>query len=206
MNLLDVRKTSTRTRVLETAKVLFAQKGYSACSMRELATRARVNEVTVFRLFGTKQKLYAEVLSKAAESSRVIDLATRENPKEKSLQNRQLREVAHRLGDSLFTRLFLFGILEQPEVTMRQLDVPLQSLSSQLSERFRGAGLGGLPLRDAEAVANMMEALALYHQCSSKLLNGKHGRKRFSRNAITQPARDVWSSTTTNNRKSGTDN
>ena len=206
MNLLDVRKTSTRTRVLETAKILFAQKGYSACSMRELATRARVNEVTVFRLFGTKQKLYAEVLGEAAQSSRVIDLATRENRKDRNLQNRQLREVAHRLGDSLFVRLFLFGILEQPEVTTRQLDVPLQSLSSQLSERFQSAGIGPLPPRDVEAVANMMEALALYHHCSSKLLNGKRGRKKLSRSAITQPARGVWPAVTPDIRKSGTEN
>jgi AcrR family transcriptional regulator len=155
--------------------------------MRELATRAKVNEVTVFRLFGTKQKLYGEVLRQAAECSKVDALVG-----DPSLLDRSLRNVARQFGDALFVRLFLFGILEQPEITMKQLHAPLQNLSAHLSARLKSADFTALHLRDMEAFANMMEALALFHQCSNKLVSGKTGRKQSPTTVITQQIREAW--------------
>jgi AcrR family transcriptional regulator len=203
VNPLEARKTSTRSRVLETAKTLFAHKGFSACSMREVAVRAKVNEVTVFRLFGTKQKLYAEVLKEAAECSRLDDLLSGKDVPMFQLQNRKLREVARLFEDSRLLRLLLFGILEQPEVTMKQLHGPLQDLSARLSVRLQAADAGTLPLKQMEALANMMEALALFQQCSSKLVSGKSGRKKPSTKVIGEQIRDAWPVPMLN-RKTGT--
>jgi AcrR family transcriptional regulator len=186
MNLLDVKKSSTRTRVLVTAKILFAQKGYSACSMRQLATRAKVNEVTVFRLFGTKQKLYGEVLLQAAECSKVDAL------RDSTSLDRSLRNVARQFGDPLFVRLFLFGILEQPEITMKQLHTPLQNLSAHVSARLKSSDFSSFHLKDMEAFANMIEALALFHQCAGKLVNGKSGRKQSPTTVLAHQIRESW--------------
>lgn len=41
-------------RILEAAAELFADRGYQATTTRMLAERAEVNEVTIFRLFGSK--------------------------------------------------------------------------------------------------------------------------------------------------------
>jgi AcrR family transcriptional regulator len=49
-----------RRLLLQAARELFAQKGYSGASTREIAGRAGVTEPMLFRHFGTKQKLFQE--------------------------------------------------------------------------------------------------------------------------------------------------
>lgn len=47
----------TRERILEAAGKLFAEIGYARATTRAIAEAAGVNEITVFRHFGSKQKL-----------------------------------------------------------------------------------------------------------------------------------------------------
>ncbi len=54
--------TSTRERLLRHAQRLFARKGYGATSLRELAKVAGVRMFTIQHHFGSKQRLYAEII------------------------------------------------------------------------------------------------------------------------------------------------
>lgn len=45
---------SARDRIVDAAAELFAERGYQSTTTRALAERAGVNEVTIFRLFGSK--------------------------------------------------------------------------------------------------------------------------------------------------------
>ncbi len=55
---MDTSKTSqTKKRILEAAINLFAEKGFSAATTIEIAERAKVAEVTIFRHFKTKKDL-----------------------------------------------------------------------------------------------------------------------------------------------------
>lgn len=49
----------TAARVMDAAAGLFAEKGYSATTTRAIAERAGVNEVTIFRRFGSKKGILA---------------------------------------------------------------------------------------------------------------------------------------------------
>ncbi len=53
---------STRERILKAAFELISSKGYQGSSTREIAQRAQVAEVTLFRHFTGKAALFAEVL------------------------------------------------------------------------------------------------------------------------------------------------
>ena len=56
-----------RDRILDAALETFAEKGFTGATTKEIAKRARVNEVTVFRLFKTKKALFgATMLEKSA--------------------------------------------------------------------------------------------------------------------------------------------
>jgi len=57
-----MKKLSTRDRIIEAAYTLFSEKGYHGTSTREIAKTASVSEVTLFRIFGTKESLFEEVL------------------------------------------------------------------------------------------------------------------------------------------------
>lgn len=51
-----------RERLLQGARVLFAREGLEGATTRAIAEEAGVNEVTLFRLFGTKKRLLAAVV------------------------------------------------------------------------------------------------------------------------------------------------
>jgi AcrR family transcriptional regulator len=55
------REDPTKERILDTAEVLFAQRGYQAVSIREITACADCNLAAVNYHFGNKQNLYVEV-------------------------------------------------------------------------------------------------------------------------------------------------
>ena len=54
---------STRSKILETALRLFSQRGYLGATTKEIAKEAGIAEVTLFRHFSSKERLFEEVLN-----------------------------------------------------------------------------------------------------------------------------------------------
>jgi AcrR family transcriptional regulator len=52
-----------RTRILGAGLDLFGDRGFKATTTRDIAERAKVNEVTIFRQFGSKRNLFAAVMA-----------------------------------------------------------------------------------------------------------------------------------------------
>lgn len=59
----------TKERILSAALELFSSRGYAATSTRALAAAAGVNEVTLFRSFGSKKNIYVETFLHYAVST-----------------------------------------------------------------------------------------------------------------------------------------
>ena len=59
---LDSSNNNSRTRLLEAAVFCFAEKGYDATGIREIAQRAKANSALVQYHFGGKEGLYGEAL------------------------------------------------------------------------------------------------------------------------------------------------
>jgi AcrR family transcriptional regulator len=51
---------ATRQALLDAATALFAERGYDRTTVRDIATRAGVNQALLFRYFGSKEALFAE--------------------------------------------------------------------------------------------------------------------------------------------------
>ncbi|MEW6238613.1 MAG: TetR/AcrR family transcriptional regulator [Candidatus Omnitrophota bacterium] len=75
----------THERILQAALKVFSQSGYKGASTRAIAKEAGVNEVTLFRHFGNKQSLFAEMIENYSTIPYIK--AARENGG-KSLENR----------------------------------------------------------------------------------------------------------------------
>jgi AcrR family transcriptional regulator len=54
---------STRDKILETALKLFSQKGYLGATTKEIAKEAGIAEVTLFRHFPSKERLFEEMIN-----------------------------------------------------------------------------------------------------------------------------------------------
>lgn len=57
------RSEKTRERILDAALELFGAKGFAGTTTKDIARKARVNEVTVFRIFRSKQLLYTSMFA-----------------------------------------------------------------------------------------------------------------------------------------------
>ena len=71
-------------QILETSKELFAQNGFKGVTTKEISKAAGVNEVTIFRQFENKEKLFEHVLLYSVSKP---DVSKYINPEEKVLGN-----------------------------------------------------------------------------------------------------------------------
>ncbi len=60
-DLLPAEMESAKERILAAAFALFAERGFDGTTTRSIAERAEVNEVTIFRTFGSKKDLFRQV-------------------------------------------------------------------------------------------------------------------------------------------------
>lgn len=58
-----MKKTDTKVRLLEATLKLISEKGYLGATTREIAQEAGVTELTLFRHFGSKERLFEELLA-----------------------------------------------------------------------------------------------------------------------------------------------
>jgi len=105
------------TRVVDAAARLFAERGYQATTTRQIAELAGVNEVTVFRAFGSKQGVLAAVIQRVVqEQPGRAAPALGELPLREAVTELTHREVTNGLRDGgLMTRL-AFEARTVPEV------------------------------------------------------------------------------------------
>lgn len=106
---------STSDKILLAAIDLMAEKGYNGTTTKEIAAYAGVNEVTLFRHFGSKQKLleaafdrfhYAEEMTKLFRERLIGDLHAdllliSRTYHRMMNRNRKLLEIAHKGGSTL---------------------------------------------------------------------------------------------------------
>lgn len=59
--------------ILKVALELFSKHGYSGVSTKQIAKESKVNEITIFRKFETKNNLFQQVISKYAKEGNIIE-------------------------------------------------------------------------------------------------------------------------------------
>ena len=69
---IDILEVNARERLLETATVLFAEKGYAGASVREIVEKAGVSRPVLYYYFKSKEGLFYAILKWAAAVQREI--------------------------------------------------------------------------------------------------------------------------------------
>jgi TetR/AcrR family transcriptional regulator, regulator of cefoperazone and chloramphenicol sensitivity len=95
-------RTATRERLREAALELFADRGFDAVTVRDLARHARVNLAAVSYHFGDKLGLYRELIDGAIRAMRTVQEqqreATRDDPPEAQLRKYIVAFLTHMAG------------------------------------------------------------------------------------------------------------
>ena len=131
-------KISTRDKILESAIRLFAEKGFSGTTTREIAEKAGVNEALIFRYFSTKRDLYSAIIER-----KISEEPGFEYPLEAFKETRDdwliFRSIAIRMFDCVekdpcFIRLLYFSALEGHELSDMFFDTYVQYQRMLLSD------------------------------------------------------------------------
>jgi len=168
------RVLHSRARVLKAATALFAAKGFHETSTREVARKARVNEITIFRHFKNKQELYFQVLNSKlgvlVPESLIPLLRSSGNSEEVFLS---LTEHLQQLLDPVFLRLVFYAALEKPELLKKCYSPRLMSFHEVLGEYMQERVEGGF-LRnvDPTLMGRALVGVFAYHQILSQILGG----------------------------------
>lgn len=112
----------TRMRLIEAATPLFALKGYTAVSIRELSTAAEVNSALITYHFGSKEGLYEAVLQNQFGQ---VDVTLRNAYSHGSDPVEQLRQMVFGLvsvhQQFPYIRRFMFSELSNPSPYMEKI-------------------------------------------------------------------------------------
>jgi AcrR family transcriptional regulator len=154
--------TEVRDQLLQAALRVYAVAGARGATTRRIAQEARVNEVTLFRHFGSKDTLLQEAL--AWESNHVAEGVGL--PAEPVDAERELLEFCHRqhrhlLASRSLIRTSMAEFSEHPDATRLVCQAPVR-LAEGLQEyltRLRAVGLAGGEWQPRAAAAMLMGTL-----------------------------------------------
>jgi AcrR family transcriptional regulator len=153
--------SDSRERIIEAAARVYAQYGFRGATTRLIAQEAGVNEVTLFRLFGSKAQLFDELLRKQLHTSAVPLL-----PKEPGDPEVEITEwcevlLAQMRASRSFLRKMIGETEERPEAA-RSACVGPHAAAESLERYVETLRERGLADRDADcrtAISMFMSAL-----------------------------------------------
>lgn len=163
---LDASRTDdTRGRILEAAFALFAEKGFSGTTTREIAELAAVNEVTIFRHFHSKEALFQAGVERhspgtvlAEEMREQLGADVRE-----SLRHLASQYLAAALPSAQLLHLGMTDAGRDPGLREVVAQMP-RRLQQRLSEHLRQLQrLGRVCHRDFDLVAQLFYGMLLQH-------------------------------------------
>lgn len=124
-------KEKTSQAILKAALNLFSAKGYSSVTTKEIADRAEVNEVTLFRHFDSKRNLFEAVFEHYVFEPNIT-------AKEELFQ-KEPKEFLISMGNSLY-KIFEYNSsllkieLKNERPTIDNMKVPLAKFANEIKE------------------------------------------------------------------------
>src|SRR3954469_24880895 len=107
-----------RDRILDAAKKVYAQHGFRGATTRLIAIEAGVNEVTLFRTFGSKAALFESLMQAQVAASPIPELPDNPGDPEVEMTAWCSRVLQHMRDNSALIRTSFGEIEERPEAAV----------------------------------------------------------------------------------------
>ncbi|MEO7368899.1 MAG: helix-turn-helix domain-containing protein [Gemmatimonadaceae bacterium] len=158
----------TRATILNAAVRVFSQHGFRGSTTRRIADAASVNEVTIFRYFGSKEALLQEAI-------RGSDATAFKNPLPADPQNplQELTQwstavITHLHARSSVIRKCMGEMEERPELSGNATEAPIRA-TNELCTYFRKLRSKGFTEQEFDpAVASAMLIGSLFHDAMGR--------------------------------------
>ena len=152
---------SVRDQLLDAAVRVYAETGYRGATTRRIATEAGVNEITLFRHFGSKDALMREAIARAGSSAVPEMLPDLPREPSRELRNWAEAHITELRERRSLIRTCMGEIEEHPGLFSSENSPPAlaaQALSRYL-RRLREVGLAKAPFDEVAASAMLMGVL-----------------------------------------------
>lgn len=152
---------SARDQLLQAAARLYAEAGYRGATTRRIAMQAGVNEITLFRHFGSKDALMREAITRAGASP--VHQMLPDSPKDpyRELRDWAKAHLAELRERRSLIRMCMGEIEEHPGIFSAQ-DSPPAAAAKALCHylrRLRDAGLAKAQFDETSASAMLIGSL-----------------------------------------------
>jgi len=158
----------TRSVILDAAAQVFSQHGFRGSTTRRIADAASVNEVTIFRYFGSKEALLQEAIRHSAANAFLSTL-----PKDPVDPVRELTEWSSAFMSQVHThrsmiRKCMGEMEERPEISGCAAQAPVMA-TNELCGYFRSLKAAGFTAEEFDATgAAAMLIGALFHDAMGR--------------------------------------
>lgn len=160
----------TRTIILNAAATVFAQHGFRGSTTRRIADVARVNEVTIFRYFGSKDALLQEAVSHSNECQLAEALPARPVDPEAELTLWCATAIDYLRSRQTMIRKCMSEMDERPEMRSGAAATPTR-LTNELCAYFRKLRREGFTDEDFDATAAAAMTMgAIFHDAMGREL------------------------------------
>lgn len=123
---------TAKERIIEASGPIFAQKGFSATTVREICSEAKVNQAAINYYFGSKENLYKEVFTSTYSSMTpwFEDVNDADRDHSQSFEDRLLQTMIRRTKEFFATELSRWKI----QLMFREIHDPSPSCGEKLQE------------------------------------------------------------------------
>jgi AcrR family transcriptional regulator len=158
----------TRTAILNAAVQVFSQHGFRGSTTRRIADAAEVNEVTIFRYFGSKEALLQEALNESEVGGFSNPLPVEPVNPLQELADWSEGVVRHLQSRSSVIRKCMGEMEERPELTARAAEAPTRATNELCAYFKRLKKLGYTDDEFEPIVASTMLIAALFHDAMGR--------------------------------------
>ena len=161
---------NVKDQLLEAALQVYAESGYYGATTRRIAAAAGVNEITLFRHFGSKDVLLREALRRCQAEGTVPLPETPQDPLQE-LTDWSRSHLLHLHQRAVLIRTCLGEFAERPELVTPEISCPVQAtraLAGYLA-RLKERGLA-LESIDPGAAASMLLGALFAHAIGRDLV------------------------------------
>lgn len=158
-----------KNRILGAAARVYAQYGFRGATTRLIATEAGVNEVTIFRIFGSKAAMLQEMMQSQVAATSTPSLPARAVDPGAELTRWCATMLEYLRGHAHLIRNTIAEALERPDAACAACEGPNSAADSLVVylEHLRKAGLADPDADVGTAVSMFMSAMfgdALYRE------------------------------------------
>jgi AcrR family transcriptional regulator len=151
---------NVKDQLLEAAVHVYAEGGYHGATTRRIAAAAGVNEITIFRHFGSKDVLLREALGRC-QAEGVVPLPEAPHDPLQELTDWTRSHLLHLSQRAALIRTCLSEFAERPDLVTPEISCPVRAtreLAGYL-ERLKQGGFMAASIDAATAAAMLLGAL-----------------------------------------------